>query len=126
MNEAAASPKKRSETRRKGRVLSIRVSDGERQEVEAFAEREGLTVASYIRSKSLATPTTRAMRRPPVEVITLSTLQASLNKIGSNLNQIAKRMNSGEMIAQSHIQAALAEHRQILAAIILTLGRQSR
>ena len=113
MNTAAASPKKRSETRQKGRVLSIRVSDGERQEVEAFAAREGLTTGSYVRSRILATPTTRAIRRPVPEVQKLSKVLAELGRMSSNLNQLAKRANSGDMPFAGDIRDTLAACRQI-------------
>jgi hypothetical protein len=118
--------KKRSEKRLKGKVLSVRVSPEEHQAVEAFAEREGLSTGSYVRSRVLEQPTTRAIRRPPVEVRTLSVLQASLNKVGSNLNQIARALNSGETVTIDDIQTALKEHRHILAAIITTVGRHPR
>jgi hypothetical protein len=72
--------KKRSESRQKGRVLSIRVSEAEQQEVEALAEREGLTVGSYVRSRTLIHPTTRAVRRPVVEVQVLTKLLAELGR----------------------------------------------
>ena len=127
MQEAAEEQgRKRSERRQKGKVLSVRVSPAEHQVVEAHAEREGLSIGSFVRSRILEKPTTRAIRRPPVEVQTLSILQASLNKVGSNLNQIARAINSGDRFTIDDIQTALKEHRQILAAIIETLGRQSR
>lgn len=115
-----------SETRRKGLIKNFRVTAAEEQTIKHAAERVGLTVGSYIRSRVLEKPTTRAMRRPPVEVQTLSILQASLNKAGGLLNQIARKLNSGDRLALDEIQAALAQHRQILAAIITTLGRQPR
>ena len=104
----------------------MRFSPTEREELEALADRAGLTLGSYLRSRSLEKPTTRAVRRPPLELQALAHLQNGISKIGSNLNQIARRLNSGELVLTAEIQAALAEHRQILAAIILTLGKQSR
>ena len=113
MNITAASPKKRSETRQKGRVLSIRVSDGERQEVEALAAREGLTKGSYVRSRILATPTTRAIRRPVLEVQKLSKVLAELGRMSSNINQLAKRANSGDIPFVGDIRDTLAACRQV-------------
>ena len=47
-----------------------------------------------------------------------------LGRSGNNLNQIARALNSGETATIDQIQAALKEHRQILAAVIETLGRK--
>lgn len=126
MTGAEQGAKKRSESRQKQERLTVRFTPAERDELETLADRAGLTLGSYVRSRSLENPTTRAMRRPPVEVQALSTLQARLNKVGSNLNQIARGLNMGATPLIQDIQAALAEHRQILASIITTLGRQSR
>lgn len=63
---------KRSEIRQKGRVVPFRVSDAEYAELTQLADRAGLTLGSYIRSRSLEKPTTRARRRPPAEVQVLT------------------------------------------------------
>jgi hypothetical protein len=105
--------KKRSERRQKGRVLTLRVSEAEQQEIEVLAEREGLTVGSYVRSRALSHPTTRAVRRPTVEVQLLSQLLAQLGRVGSNLNQITRRVNSGEILRPADISEAIAACRHI-------------
>jgi hypothetical protein len=126
MNGVEQSAKKRSETRQKGRVVPFRVSPDEYTELTRLAEREGLSLGSYVRSRSLEKPTTRAVRRPVVEEAVLSKLVAQLGRIGNNLNQIARGIHFGERFTQEEIQTALAQHRQILAAVIEALGRKSR
>ena len=126
MQEAGQKKRSGSDQRQRGRTVGFRVMPEEYQQVSALAARAELTVASYVRSRALAKPTTRATRKPAINFLALSTLQASLNKSGSNLNQIAKHLNRGDSIALSQIEAALAEHRQVLAAIITALGRDSR
>lgn len=118
--------KKPSEQRQKHGIANFRVTPEEYRQIEANATHEGLTPSSYMRSRALAAPTTRAMRRPVVERVILSRLVAELGRSGSNLNQIARAMNSGETVIIDQIQSALAEHRQILAAVIETLGRKSK
>ena len=113
MSEVGSGSKKRSETRQKGRVLSIRVSEAERHDVEALAERAGLTVGSFVRSQILSMPTTRAVRRPVAEVKLLTALLGQLQKVGSNINQIARRVNSGDTPLSGDISEALAACRQI-------------
>ena len=131
MSEAKTGGKKRSEHRQKGRVVPFRVSPEEYAHLKWLAERERLTLGSYVRDRALpklpsgefAPPTTRARRRPVVEQAVLSQLVAQIGKSGGLLNQIARRINQGEAVTQREIQAALAEHRQILAAVIVALGR---
>ena len=118
--------KQPSESRQKHRIANFRVTPDEYRQIEANATHAGLTAGSYMRSRALVAPTTRAMRRPVVQQVLLSKLTAELGRSGSNLNQIARGMNSGEAVVIDHIQAALKEHRQILAAIIDVLGRNPR
>lgn len=112
MSELAGS-KKRSETRQRQRRFQLRVLETEYQQLHESAERAGLTIASYIRAKTLAIPTTRAIRRPVVEVQKLSKLLAELGRIGSNINQLAKRANSGDMPLAGDIRDTLAACRQV-------------
>lgn len=118
--------KKPSEQRQKHRIANFRVTPDEYREIETHAERGGLTFGSYLRTRALTAPTTRAMRRPVVERVILSKLVAELGRSGNNLNQIARGMNSGDKVTTDQIQSAMAEHRQILAAVIETLGRKPR
>ena len=65
---ATAAPhtrKKRSgsEKRKRGPIIGFRATEEERAKIEGAADRAGLTVGSYVRSRSLKTPTTRAARR---------------------------------------------------------------
>lgn len=113
MNAVEQSGKKRSEKRQKGRVVPFRVSFDEYTELEALAERAGLTIGSYVRSRSLEKPTTRAVRRPVPEVQKLSKLLADLSRIGSNINQLAKRANSGDTPLAGDIRDTLAACRRV-------------
>lgn len=126
MREAETGAKKRSEARQKQERLTVRFTPAEREQLEALADRDGLTLGSYVRSRSLEEPTTRAVRRPTVAVQVLGGLLAQIGKIGSNLNQIARQLNQGATLPLSEIETALAEHRQILAAIITVLGKDKK
>ena len=104
--------KKRSEHRQKGRVVPFRVSPAEYAELEQLADRSGLTLGSYIRSRCLEKPTTRARRKPAIEQVTVSHLIGELGRVKNNLNQLAKKANSGNFITQE-ILAALAVIQEI-------------
>jgi Bacterial mobilisation protein (MobC). len=112
MSGAGQGARKRSENRQKQGRLTVRLSPAERQEVETLADRAGLTLASYLRSRALEKPTTRAVRRPTVEVEVMNALLREMSKQGSNLNQLAKKANAGNMPLLSEIRATFEANRQ--------------
>lgn len=63
-----------SEKRKRHAKIGFRATAEEQARVEANADRAGLTVGSYLRSRALAKPTTRAVRRAPVETAQLAHL----------------------------------------------------
>lgn len=112
-----------SDTRQKGRVFGFRLSIEEYGQLHELAEREGLTIASYLRRTALAAPTSRAIRRPVVEVQVLSKLLAELHKIGSNINQTARRVNMGDTPLSGEIASTLAACRQVARQVTDLLNR---
>jgi hypothetical protein len=115
-----------SENRQKGRPVSVRMSPQEYATLEEAAGSAGLTIGSYIRSIVLAAPQTRQRRRPSVEVMAVTRLQGEMNKVGSNIHQILKRVNFGETPIAEEFHEALSGYRQVIAAILETLGRGKR
>lgn len=111
MTGAETGAKKRSENRERQTRLTVRFSPVEREAVEALANRSGLTLASYLRNRALEKPTTRARRRPTVEVEAVKALHGQVSKIGGNLNQLAKKANAGTVLTDE-ILATLTEIRQ--------------
>ena len=107
MSGAGQGARKRSENRQKGRVVPFRVSPEEYSELASLADRAGLTLGSYVRSRALETPTTRARRKPAIEQVAVSKLIGELGKVGNNLNQLAKKANAGNLLTQE-VLAALA------------------
>lgn len=90
-------PKKKSrsgsEEREKTKIIGFRVSPVEDAEIKTAANVLGLTVGSYVRDKVLKVVTTKATRRPPLDIVKLNQILAALNREGNNLNQIARRIN---------------------------------
>jgi hypothetical protein len=127
MDNASPAPVRRtrsgSETRQRADVARMRVSSVEWAQLEAAAELAGLSVGAYMRHQCLGTPGPRAARRPPVERAALAQLLAQLGKCGSNLNQIARVLNSGDQARPDDIAAAVAAFREACATITRTLGR---
>jgi len=112
MTGAAQGMKKRSESRQKQERLTVRFTPAEREQLEALADRAGLTLGSYLRSRALETPTMRAIRRPTAAVEVLKGLLGQVGKIGGNLNQLAKGLNRGEIPLATDLQETLAAIRQ--------------
>ncbi|RYE51814.1 MAG: plasmid mobilization relaxosome protein MobC [Hyphomicrobiales bacterium] len=119
-----ASPRKAksgSETRQRSARPAMRCSADELAQLESMAERAGMPVSAYMRHQCLGTVGPRAVRQPRAERAALSQLLGQIGKCGSNLNQIARAMNSGDQRPSSEIAAVLAEMREAALAISRTL-----
>jgi hypothetical protein len=103
---------------------TLRWSNEDYASLLANAEREGVTVGTFIRSRTLAAPTTRARRRGSVEVLALAKALAMVNKMGGNLHQLARYINFGGFPEPGELRAALAGYEAMVAAIMEALGRQ--
>jgi hypothetical protein len=108
-----------SENRQRGKgAVLVRLLPDERLAVEERARDVGLSLASFLRASGLGKPGPRAKRSPPVNAEELARATAALNKVGSNLNQIAHVLNaSGQNLTVEECHAALAETRAAAAAI---------
>jgi hypothetical protein len=114
-----------SETRKRGPRITFRVTDGEQAQIQANAGRAGLTVGSYARSRTLKQPTTRAVRRPPVETAQLSQLLGLMGAVGGDLRLIANNLNAGGTAENTEVAAALTCFREAAAAIMQLLGKRA-
>lgn len=109
---------RRSEKRQRTRKTDTRWNDDEYVALTDRAQETGLSRNAYIRAAVLGTPGPRARRSPPVNAEALGRATAALNKVGSNINQIAHVANAGDFhrVAQECF-AALAEVRAAAASI---------
>ena len=114
--------------------LNLRLGDDERAAIEAGAQLSGLTPTSYAAKMAVAvamgtlTPiptTTREELRELVEA------RVALTRIGNNLNQIAKALNSGGDVTDDQLRAVLdrvaqAVHRVDDATVVNMRRRRPR
>jgi hypothetical protein len=99
-NETEAGDRKKkthhgSQKRQRQKGVRATVTDDEYTAIEARARKAGLSTAAYLRACALGDHGPRAQRRPPVELQQFGKAVSELNKIGSNVNQIAHAANMG-------------------------------
>lgn len=111
-----------SAKRQRTKVLPVRFTPQERAQLEADASAAGMKAGSYIRWLLTHGEAPRSVRRPPIELETLRVLLGQLGKVGSNLNQIAHRLNDGQGLASTQLDSALRDVRAMRDAVLGSLG----
>ncbi len=129
--ESAAQVPARPSTRgKKGgrtRFLALRLDEVEYLLIGEYARMAGLSRGSFLRAAALGSPGVRAQRAPTVNAEALAHATAALNKVGSNLNQIARALNSGGApVAADACAKVLADVRAAAARILDIVGRSKR
>jgi len=108
------------------RFLALRLDEVEYLLIDEYARTAGLSRGSFLRAAALGAPGPRARRSPPVNAEALAHATAALNRVGSNLNQIARVLNAGAATATANeCFAALAEVRAVTARILEIVGRKT-
>jgi len=113
-----------SETRKREPIIGFRATQDERVKIQTAADRAGLTVSSYVRSRSLEKPTTRAVRRPPVQTAQLAQLLGLIGVVGGDIQRIAQRVMGADAGLDAEIHAALIAFREVVAVIMPALGKR--
>lgn len=118
----------RSGSQKRQRVKSIQIAltEDEFIAVRERAAAAGLSQSSYGRTSMLGAPGPRARRSPPLNAELLAHAVAQLNKAGSNLNQIARLLNSGQAVGGQEAVEALAKTREAVVQILDIVGRRDR
>ncbi len=118
------SRKSGSENRQRQKSIGFRANEEEYAQLKADAERAGLTLSDYARSTLLNAPVPRQVKRPPIEVQTLAALQGQIGRIGNNINQIARLMNSGLIPPLNTVREELAALKELRLLIKQALGKK--
>lgn len=113
-----------SDKRHRTRIITFRVSDEEFAQYQEKATRAGLAVGAFARAAGLSDAGPRARRRRPVEHTALVQLMAAMNRVGNNLNQIARNTNLGLDIDVPELRDALHQYGAIIDAIYKALGME--
>jgi hypothetical protein len=99
-----------------------RVTPELRGKVLARAAAAGLSLNAFMRAILDGNPGPRSRRTPGIDTVVLAKLLAEMGKSGSNLNQIAYHLNSGEPVELPELAEAIAGHRAVAEAIMRALG----
>jgi len=92
---------------RRNRIIQFRCTDAEHAEILRRADRAGYPPGTFARACVLGSPGPRAQRLPPTNKHLLVKLLGQLGKIGSNINQIARAINSGKIPPVPKIEEAI-------------------
>jgi Bacterial mobilisation protein (MobC) len=104
--------------------VHIRCTAGEHALITEKADKAGLSAGAYLRTLAIGTAGPRAVRRPPVEKEELARVLGELGRLGSNVNQIARVVNTtGNLAATSNLASIEAEVQTMRAALMKALGR---
>jgi hypothetical protein len=126
-SESPARHQSGSEKRRRAHLISIRLDEDERAELARRADATGITIAAYVRERSLDTPPPRMRPRPTLEIRELARLTGAIGKIGANLNQIAKWANADKAISAERaalVEKFRTEMRALMAEVRKAMGRE--
>ena len=96
-----------SEKRERGVVNTFRSTRDERIKAETDAAALSLTFGSYIRWLLFERPQTRPTRRTLPSEMLLRQLKLEAAHVDNNLNQLARKVNSGELPAPGDLQETL-------------------
>lgn len=107
-----------SSQRQRQQGVRARVTADEYAAIENRARAAGLSTAAYLRACALGDKGPRSQRRPSVEMEQFGKAIAELNKIGSNVNQLAHAANLGKEIDRI-LLARMAEELSIAVSALL-------
>ena len=108
-------PEDRKPKRKRSYVLTVRLDDGERANLEARAGDSGLSVGAYVRAAAFGDAGPRSRRRVPVERELLARANADLNRVGNNLNQISRALN---LIARRELEMTQAVGGEVAELVV--------
>ncbi|MCQ4021773.1 plasmid mobilization relaxosome protein MobC [Ruminococcus sp. zg-924] len=100
------------EKRKRNQTLSIRLTQSEKTALLSKAQKSKLTLTDYILKSSLQTE---------IKVVDLQPLLIEMKRIGNNLNQIARKINSGAFCSYNFAEV-IAMQRKTYDAIIKLSG----
>jgi hypothetical protein len=113
-----------SQKRQRIKSINVALTVEERTAAEAKAARAGLSLSGYARACLLGDSGPRAVRRPPLEIQLFGKAIAELNKIGSNINQVAHAANTGRILDTVMLSRMTAELSEAVNVLLEAAGKR--
>lgn len=85
--------------RKRNKQISFRVSDKEYENLREKSERANLSTPQFCKSVALS----KRIKQPKIDQSGALKVAAELRKIGTNVNQIAKHLNTDESVNQTEL-----------------------
>lgn len=120
-----ASRRSGSQKRARTKSWQIAMTDAEEAKALSNAAAAGLSRSSYGRTALLGDPGIRARRAPTVNAELLAQAIAALNKVGSNLNQVAHVLNAARAAGAAEATTTLHETRAVVRHIAALIGKDA-
>lgn len=120
--ETGREPVAGSGTRQRTKQCLVRFTDEEFSAASAKADTSGMTLAAFVRTATLGSPGLRAKHRPHPDTKLLLQVLGQQSRIGGNVNQIAKKLNSYQIAQIPEIRQAIQAYLDIRNAIYNALG----
>ncbi|MFQ3854430.1 plasmid mobilization relaxosome protein MobC [Staphylococcus sp. 2S1] len=90
IDENEAVGKNQNPDRKESKQISFRVSESEYSKLQASAETLNMSVPSFVKNKAQGT----RLVAPKLDKVTRQSMAKDMGKLGDNLNQIAKALNT--------------------------------
>lgn len=97
--------------------LNLRFTASERDQIEQAARAYGASVSAFARQRVLLVPMASADAGRATATVLDPAAVSALNRVGANLNQLARRANSGDLLQPGELPEVLANLAQQLARI---------
>lgn len=107
------------------KTVKIRLSEGELAAIKEAADAAGMTLSAFVRSLSLEGAGVRPFFSDSDRVI-LSILYENMRKIGVNLNQIARAINSRRVVHPEEVNIALRNVELFATGVAVELRNAAR
>ena len=114
--------KKKSQKRQRYKQIKTPCTLEEFNAIAAKAEAADMTRAAWSRASMLGDAGPRAKRRLPTDQKALLQILGQLGRIGGNINQIAKQLNTGEKAHIPELRHAMKAYLDIRNTIFAALG----
>jgi len=113
---------KKENSQNRQKFLVVRVSHEEQEKLKENALNLGVTISDYIRKNTLNAPVSSRGKKSNLDHKILGQLLGQIGKIGNNINQLTRSVNSGIIPQPIHLDSALEIWCELEVAILDALA----